>query len=143
MGISGLWLGQIELLDGHARLPRRGYFPSCLLPLHEVPLTRVCRWGSGTGDDTVAALGVLGGVVGAALAAAAFRTPRMLMFEIKTARGTAVRRIFLGACTERQAKAIYHYFQHNLGEPLQLTRHRLWGLRFADRAPARSSGSRI
>jgi hypothetical protein len=120
-GVACLWLGRVVLQEGCARMPRPSLFPWGFLPLKEMPLGRVSRWGTGVGTWGAAKVALL---IGA--------TPLSLAFEVndgKTDRRTTMR-LNLGAYPSGHAQEIYRYFKDRLGRPVQLEDHGFWGLRF-------------
>jgi hypothetical protein len=134
--ISGFWLGRLVLQEDRARTPRLGLFPWSFLPLHELRLSRVLRWGSGMEDALGGSSfdgGLIGGLVVGAVEAMAFNAPQILMFEVddeKRSDCKTVLHIALGRYPSGQAQEIYRYFEDSLGEPVELERHWFWGLRF-------------
>ncbi len=111
--VSAWWLGRLELREDRASLPRFGFAPWSFLPLHEIPLSQVIRWGVGLQRAKGGHVSVL-----------------MLETPHATQHGCmSVQRIALGMYPKKSQHQILEYFAERLSEPTQLENSSL-GLAF-------------
>ena len=111
--VSAWWLGRLELREDRASLPRIGFAPWSFLPLHEIPLSQVIRWGVGLQRAK-------GGYVSVLM----LETPHASQHGCMS-----VQRIALGMYFKRSQDQILEYFAERLSEPTELE-NGSWGLAF-------------
>ena len=102
--VSAWWLGRLELREDRASLPRFGFAPWSFLPLHEIPLSQIVRWGVGLQRAKGGHVSVL-----------------MLETPHASQQGCmSVQRIALGMYPKKSQHHILEYFAERLSEPTQL-----------------------
>jgi hypothetical protein len=103
-GVSAYWLGRLELYEERALLPRIGLAPWSYLPLHELPLTQVIRWGVGMQRVRSGSVAVL-----------MIEAPHSSQEDRKV-----VRRIALSMYPQESRQQIVEYFAARLDQPTEL-----------------------